>query len=225
MKNNWIVLFLLIIFIIGLYVHTFNLYETMNESMDCPNLLINKGSNLLLLDTKKQLEDGKNPIVFRNLDEYTIYLENQRKKGIHCPILYLQQENDSQGKDVLRVRSNPQDVHPALPTSLHIPKKQLDASRENPPYNQGNYASFDPYGLQIGVYTDLDFIHDSTETTNIVSDNPMDTNWGGVFFTEQVVKSGKYDEYNITKPQYVTPKGTQYPYLYSNIPPPNDKSY
>lgn len=98
---------------------------------------------------------------------------------------------------------------------------QMDASKENAPYNQGTYSGFDPTDLYVGVYTNIDKIHDST-ATNSLSDNPMDPNWGGVLYTESQVKSGKYDENNIYKPLLYNPKisydvGAQHPF-----PPPKD---
>jgi hypothetical protein len=104
------------------------------------------------------------------------------------------------------------------------PQQVIDATRDNPPYNVGNYASFDPYGMDVGRYTVLDKIHDSTMSTGM-SDNPYDPNWGGVMFTEQAISSGKYDDNNIRKPQYITPKGEQIPNLYPGIQPPDDKAY
>jgi hypothetical protein len=263
MKNLKILflLFLIIVFFIGLYLYTFNKLtkdvivskENMDNDDSCPDILINKGNSLLLFNSKKPVKDGENPIPFFSLDDYINYLEIQRKKGIKCPVLYLQQENDTQGNDVYRVRPGPFDLqggiqthnmtiagmnHQDLPVgpqptllmkdtsnlNKNKPSKYIDASRENGNYNKGNYAGFDPYGLYIGSYTEIDKIHDSTSLKNI-SDNPMDTNWGGVTYTEQAVNSGKYDEYNIYKPNYVNPKGIQIPNLFPGILPPDDKAY
>lgn len=254
------IIFLIVVFSSGLYVYTFDKFsnafiskESMENQNNCPDVLINKGNVILLYNTNKPEVEGENPIPFYNLDEYINYLEIQKKKGIHCPVLYLQKENDTQGNDVYRVRPSPFDQQGGLPPSYYMTKSQLnhqdlqienppslsnginninknipapviDSNRDHPPYNSGNYAGFDPYGLHQGTYTNIDKIHDSTSQSPI-SDNPIDPNWGGVLYTQQSVDSGKYDDYNIYKPQYVTPKGTQYPGLYSNMPPPNDKAY
>lgn len=150
----------------------------------CPNMLVKKGNSLYLHNQAMPLEEGVNPMVFANLDEYIKYLDTQRKKGSVCPILYLQQENDAQGKDVYRVRPNPFDPAGGLPLTSAIlkqvdraPVKAEDADRSHPPYNKDQYAGFDPYGLYVGKVTDIDQIHGSTETS-AVSDNPMDPNWG-----------------------------------------------
>jgi hypothetical protein len=266
--NVLFLLFLLIVFFIGLYLYSFELLnknavcsqENMEDGKDektptCPDMLINTGDVLLLYDSTSPEIDGVNPIPFFNLDEYINYLEIQRKKGIHCPILYLQQENDAQGNNVYRMRPSPFDQQGGLqpqgltkaelnhqdlpnpssnPTILlsnstsnldtNKPVPVLDASRDNKPYNQGNYAGFDPYGMDIGRYNEIDKIHDSTNKTGL-SENPADRSWGGVIFTEQAIASGKYKENEITKPMYITPKGQQIPNLYPDVPAPNDSGF
>jgi cytoskeletal protein RodZ len=66
-----------------------------------------------------------------------------------------------------------------------------DASRENTNYNTNMYAGFDPTSQYVGVFTNLDQIHQSTSYSEL-SDNPMDSNWGGVLYTKEAVDSGKY---------------------------------
>lgn len=260
MKNLKLIflLFLLIIFLTGLYLYTFNLFfkksclresftneKNENDQNECPNLLINRGHVILLYNTKIPEADGKNPIPFKNLDEYINYLESQRKMGLNCPVLYLQQENDAQGKDVFRIRPSPfdqqggsppiqltrsqfnsQDKQTGSPPNLLMnngvtnnpnkPVNVIDASRLNPPYNSNNYSGFDPTNQYVGIYTNLDAIHDSTERTN-VSDNPMDGNWGGILYTENSVQSGKYDENNVSRPTYFNTVNTvSYPNLIRN---------
>ena len=91
-----------------------------------------------------------------------------------------------------------------LPLNMNIIKYD-DATNDNPPYNSGNYASFDPHGQYVGVLTDLDVIHHSTNKTQF-SDNPMDHNWGGVELTQKMIDTGKYEENNVTKPILYQPK-------------------
>ena len=197
------VLFLIITFLAGIYVILTpkGIAEGLeNGGGDCPDLLIQKGDKLLLYNTKKP-EDETNPIPFLNLDEYIFYLGQQRKEGNSCPVLYLQQENNAQGQDVYRIRPSPFDGQGGLPLITGLPEekvnnaiiKVLDATRDHPPYNAGNYNSFDPYGQYVGVYTNVDVVHDSTEQT-ATSDNPMDPNWGGTQYTQKSVDSGKYEE-------------------------------
>jgi len=213
-----------------------------SDSNQCPDLLIRKGSGLALYNTKAPMIEGTNPILFNTLDDYIYYVKVQKYKlNIHCPILYLQEENNAQGQDVYRVRPGPFNLQGGSPVvestsnffngslgpytgSVDQPVGQpsdnrditvpyIDASRENKPYNQNNYPGFDPYGQFVGQYTTIDKIHDSTETGNPdsnLSDNPMDSNWGGVQFTHEKVATGKYDDNIVTKPSYSGSPNTSY---------------
>ncbi len=71
----------------------------------------------------------------------------------------------------------------------------VDSSKDNKPFNQG-INGFDPTSQYVGKYTILDQIHDSTKIQNKdnISDNAMDTNWGGAVFTTNQIKVGKYAE-------------------------------
>uniref|UniRef100_A0A6C0HZC9 Uncharacterized protein n=1 Tax=viral metagenome TaxID=1070528 RepID=A0A6C0HZC9_9ZZZZ len=84
------------------------------------------------------------------------------------------------------------------------PVNVKDASRENTDFNTNMYAGFDPTGQYIGVYTNLDKIHQSTSFSEL-SDNPMDANWGGVLYTKDAVDSGKYAD-NVVMPYGIDPK-------------------
>lgn len=167
----------------------------------CYNVLLKRGTSLLLYNTFQSQSDT-NPITFANLDEYTEFIENQRKTGLRCPVLYLQQENNAQGEDVYRIRPSPYTLEGGLPPVNPNVVPPTDSSRDSRKYNQGLYHGFDPYGQDIGKYTTLDQIHDSTKQAP-VSDNPMDTNWGGVIHSQQMVDSGKYDENTVGKPLMV----------------------
>jgi len=178
---------------------------------NCPDLLIRSGNSLLLYNSKIPESEGMNPLPFYNLDEYINYLEIQRKRGIHCPVLYLQEENNAQGKEVYRIRPNPFKQEAGLPSSISLyrdkikPIPILDAVHDNPPYNDGQYPSFDPYGQHIGTYTDIDAVHDATFIGKSLSENPMDSNWGGVLYTKNAVDSGKYEENEVVPPTTIGP--------------------
>ena len=225
-------LFLLVAFISGFFaILTFKtgsqggLTEgfTTDDSLSdnsCPNLLIQRGNSLLLYNTRKP-EDEHNPIPFFNLDEYIVYVEEQRKKGIDCPVLFLQQENSAQGQDVYRMRPSPFDLQGGLPVMNNTvdrrhPTMYIDATMENPPYNANGYPGFDPHNQYEGIYTNLDVVHDSTRT-KAISDNPMDPNWAGIQFTQQMIDSGKYEENNITNPVLFRTNNTVFN---PNIPAP-----
>lgn len=227
------IIFLILVFLSGLYLTMY--FDHGKENMEnqetkadssCPDLLVQKGNILLLYNTTQPLVDGQNPIPFFNLDEYINYLEIQRNKGIDCPVLYLKQENNAQGQDVYRMRPSPFELEGGLPSMSTLRGddnivKVKDASRENKPYNENNYSSFDPQGQYQGVYTDLDKVHDSTQA-NKISDNPMDPNWAGITYTQQMIDSGKYEENNVSRPVLFSPKVAFYPTIKNANPPPID---
>jgi hypothetical protein len=169
------------------------------ENKSCPNLLIRSGSKLYLHNTAQPRSDT-NPIGFDNLEGYLEYLQEQRKEGIRCPVLFLQEENNTQGQTVYRMRPGPNNMAGGFPTE---PTEVADGSRDRPPFNQNQFAGFDPHGFHVGQYTELDQIHDSTSNAAAVSDNPMDTNWGGVEFSREAVESGKYEDRQVGKPSLV----------------------
>ena len=165
----------------------------------CPDMLYHNGNSLFLYNSKNPVVDGSNPIVFNNLDEYITYHDTQKSNGNYCPLLYLVKENNSQGKDVYRIRPSPFDLQGGLSTSDTYVDSPISFLNITIPPSKDAYSGFDPLNLGVGEYTDLDKIHDSTENQPI-SDNPMDTNWGGREYTRELVDSGKYDDYNIYRP-------------------------
>lgn len=215
-STNAFIVFLIVIFIIGALVclHPFMNRENMINMMQqgeslqqvppsqhessCPNILVRSGNNLHLLNTTKP-RGPSNPLVFESLEKYLEFLKTQRKNGIRCPILFLQEENNAQGETVYRMRPGPMNMNPGTPIQ---PVEVLDGSRDRPPFNENHFAGFDPHGQHIGQFTEIDKIHESTQTAK-VSDNPMDTNWGGVIFSQSAVDSGKYENRQVGKPDMV----------------------
>jgi hypothetical protein len=223
-------LFLLIAFVLGGYVYsTIDLKQMISkmeglEGMqdpnattpsvipsDCPDLLIQEGTSLLLYNTKNK---GEPPVVFNSLEEYGNYFKSSKSAGKNCPVLFLQHENNAQGNDVYRVRPSPYNPFAGVPANSPLvqsydgkPVPELDASRDNG-YNLNMYPGFDPDNLHIGRITEVDIIHESTENAPI-SDNPMDSNWGGVLYTQGQVDTGKYAENEVLRTNYATPKGGQ----------------
>lgn len=182
-----------------------------NELQDpCPNMLIKRGSQLLLYNTGKELKEGVNPLIFGSMDEYTLYHNKQKQLGRDCPKLFLQEEYDAQGNQVMRIRPGPFDVGGGLGSfsaankdglyhaNKASPIPYMDASREHKPYNQGMYPGFDPISLYEGRYTELDKVHDSTQKRQGGSLNPMDPNWAGVIETQNAINAGVYDENNVS---------------------------
>lgn len=93
-------------------------YEMVDEStIDCPNVLIRRGNLLLLINTHRPPENGTNPIIFNHLDEYIHYVKIQREThDNYCPVMFLQEESNAQGKNVYRVRPGPFDQQGGSPS-------------------------------------------------------------------------------------------------------------
>jgi hypothetical protein len=192
----------LVIFLLGIYflssktiVERFENKNTLNYR--CPNILIQKGSEFYLYNSRIAKVPGVNPLKFNNLEEYVEFTEWQRSQGIRCPVLYLQESYDSQGNTVYKARPSPINLQGGLPDLMvgdeHPPMTMLfDAARDDPPYNMDNYPGFDPLNQYIGLDTPLDRMFSESGTK--VSPNPMDDTWGGQSFTQSLVDAGYYKD-------------------------------
>ena len=198
-----ICLSILIILIIIIFIFYSNKKKTI-EGFDsqCPDILLQKGKHLVLLNTKVAKVPGVNPIVFNNLEDYTEYLEWQRYNGIRCPVLYLQQSYDIQGKLVYNKRNSPFIKEGGSPiisglnlTNTNNKSLLLDSTRNNPPYNKNQYPGFDPQDQNVGLDTPLDNMFH--QNIGGISPNPRDDNWGGAQYTEDLVKQGVYKDDNV----------------------------
>ena len=160
----------------------------------CPNVLIQKGSDFYLYNSKLAKVPGVNPLQFKSLEEYVEFTDWQRSQGIRCPVLYLQEVYDTQGNPVYKARPSPTNLSggiPDTPAAMQYQQpvtKLFDASRDDPPYNQNSYPAFDPHDQYIGLNTPLDKMYHEGG----VSPNPMDPNWGGEEYTQELVDSGYY---------------------------------
>ena len=104
-----------------------------------------------------------------------------------CPVLFLQLEVDAQGNSVYRARPGPNQNAGVMP---------------NQP------VAFSPMGSEIGpvpYHTSQSF-----SSADGTSDNPMDTNWGGVIHSQLAVDSGKYDENTVGKQTMVPTPNLQH---------------
>jgi len=165
----------------------------MPSSSSCPDILIQKGKSFYLYNSKQAKVPGINPIEFENLEDYTEYIDWKRSQGIRCPVLYLQQSYDAQGKREFKIRPSPDNQMGGLPPSMTGQQSQLfDATHDDPTFNTNLYPGFDPHNQYIGLDTPLDKMFHSDKDG--LSDNPMDVNWGGVAYTKASVKSGAYKE-------------------------------
>ena len=170
------------------------------ESLDqCPNYLIRQGDQIHLMNTSL---DVSNAIVqtFNNIDEYRVYAG----KTNDCPILYLQEEGNTQGDNDYRTYMTPFDPLPISP-----PPEQISKPLMPPPFaleaKSTMLHGFDSYGIEQGTYTSLDVLHDSTKSESAFSDNPMDDNWGGVSYTNTSLQNGKYLGSELYKVAYPLP--------------------
>jgi len=188
----------------------------------CPNLLIQKGASFYLYNSKLARVPGVNPIEFENLEEYTEFLDWQRSQNIRCPVLYLQETYDTQGNRVYKSRPSVSEPQAGLPPSsaapigiasqiqpmFETPLEQVgepaypnptllvDATRNDPPYNYNSYPAHDQTSYYIGTTTPLDKMDIQQEMAE-VSPNPMDPNWGGSEYTQNLVNKGYYAENNV----------------------------
>ena len=191
--KNVVVVYVAIVFIAGLYVcmryNKYNITEGFTDK-SCPNILLQEGNFIYLYNSKRAQVPGVNPIRFNNLDEYKQFVHWQRSQGIRCPVLNLQRIEDAQGNTSYKVRPSVFDQQGGLPPSLanatletkQKETKLSDASRDNPKFNQNDYAGVDTHNQYIGLETPLDKMFNEKEE-ELNSDNAMDTNWGGVQYT------------------------------------------
>uniref|UniRef100_A0A6C0B3L8 Uncharacterized protein n=1 Tax=viral metagenome TaxID=1070528 RepID=A0A6C0B3L8_9ZZZZ len=89
-------------------------------------------------------------------------------------------------------------------------------------YPDSSYGPFDPLNEDINHYEYVAKEFVSSQPTGL-SDNPMDPNWGGVKYTQDILKSGKYNDNNITKPLLFQPKGIYIDAIPSAFGKPEDK--
>jgi hypothetical protein len=176
------------------YKHS-DVKEYFNLMNQCPNLLIRKGKEIHLVNTRKAEIPGINPIKFNNLEEYAEYVEWQKSVGIKCPVLYFQESYNTQNEKGLRLLNdpiNPNNGMTSTPPPLNDAPEVLltDSNRDDPPYNQNQYSGFDENNQTIGENTPLDNI----TTGNQFSPNPMANNWGGHKLTADAIKSGLYKD-------------------------------
>jgi len=189
----------------------------------CPNLLIQKGSRFYLYNSKLAQVPGVNPVEFDNLEDYTEFLDWQRSQNIRCPVLFLLETYDAQGNRVYKTRPSVSEPQAGLPPSTATPigiasqvtpmmesalepvgedaypnpTLLVDATRNDPPYNQGSYPAHDQTSYYIGTTTPLDGMDMVAESAKI-SPNPMDPNWGGSEYTQDLVDKGYYKDNEVS---------------------------
>ena len=172
----------------------------------CPNVLIQKDKDFFLFNTKVAKVPGVNPLQFSSLEDYKEFMDWQRGQVLKCPVLYVQQGLDVQGNQVYQQRPDPFDPQgglgamPAAPGPIDVSDVSLlfDAGRDDPPYNQNTYPSYDPDNQYIGIHTPLDQMNVEAQREEY-SGNAMDSNWGGAAYTQQLVHDGYYAQDEVYK--------------------------
>ena len=166
----------------------------------CPDILIQKGAELYLHNSRLANVPGVNPLKFNNLEEYVEFTEWQRGQGIRCPVLYMQHSFDAQGKPVYKIRPSPLDLQGGLPpvaASGAVAAANANANfiddADKPPMNASSYPAFDPMEPNAGP------AKGPLKKLKGLSANPMDPNWGGDSYTQSLIDAGKYagDEVSI----------------------------
>lgn len=220
---------MIVLFLIGLYFYCKKNVDT-TEGMQnksnlgkCPNMLIQKGKNFYLYNSKLAKVPGVNPIEFDNLEDYTEFLAWQRHQGIRCPVLYLQETFDAQGNPSFKIRPSvtepqgglqPSYAMPAgiassqgniiMESSLGTANAQaypnpmllVDAGRNDQPYNKNSFPAYDPSSFYVGTTTPLDAM-DILQEDKKISPNAMDPNWGGAKYTQSLINKGYYKGDNV----------------------------
>ena len=166
----------------------------------CPNILIQKGTELYLHNSRLANVPGVNPLKFNNLEDYVEFTEWQRSQGIRCPVLYLQGSFDAQGKPVYKIRPSPLDLQGGLPpvaSGIHDDSDSVSPGSSNanadyidnadePPGNLNSYPAFDPMDHNAGRIG-------NSKPLKGLSANPMASNWGGDKYTTSLINDGKYE--------------------------------
>lgn len=208
--KHFFLIFLVFVFILGCIFYlqlmdnlkeNFNLQNNTSTDIsnpdeipdNCPNQLIDNGEELLLYNTKMPLSN-KNPLRFATMEHYTSFVNAQKEDepNYKCPVLYLRKIFDLQGNLEYRIQTGPNDIHQGIPFGSLLELGETKKFNEQLPkitFNPNdNFAPFDYSSQNIGVWTDVDQLHYSTEKTTEISNNADDPNWGGVEFSKNEAK-------------------------------------
>lgn len=185
-----LLIFIILVFLAGLYFiamyndpRSLEALTNMTGSTRCPNLLIQKGARFYLYNSKLAQVPGVNPIEFENLEDYVEFINWQRSQGIRCPVLYLQQTYDAQGKSVYKARPSVTEPQGGLPPAA-------STRTFNPNYSAGPTLNQPTSSSDLSNAAETS---DNEVTSNLLfSPNAMDDNWGGQRYTSNLVDQGYY---------------------------------
>lgn len=166
-----------IIFIIYLMVTHYN------EQMDCPEVLVQKGKFIYLLN-----KNNKMILKFNNLDEYHDYHKKQLLNGKKCPELYLQKSYSVQNEPVYINRKSPFEKEGGTPliSGLDLQTENnysllIDSTRNNPPFNNNLFPGFDPMNQYVGLETPLDKMYATNSNVHPIVST---TKYEGEYFNQ-----------------------------------------
>tara|TARA_B100000035_G_scaffold228634_1_gene196924 strand:- start:209 stop:787 length:579 start_codon:yes stop_codon:yes gene_type:complete len=184
-----------IIFLLGLYIslnyssHSFK-DGFVGDDDNCPDLLVQQGTELHLLNTKKAKIPGVNPIKFENLEEYVEYLDWQNYHGIKCPVLHFQKQYDAQGQEIYKIKDYISDELD-LPISQKYDAEISELMDANYNGNKNlHFQGYDKDNQYIGQYNKLD--QKFNEDCKGINLNAMHTCWSG----EEASKNAFPDKIN-----------------------------
>ena len=210
-------------FILGLlfnlsYKHKDLVKEPFDIVNNCPNLLIKQGKEIHLVNTKKALIPGVNPIKFESLEDYAQFVKYQQHLKINCPILYYQETYDTQNNKGFRLHNDPLDIDGGLPSHIakeyninnssilakegeFINAKNLNRKNTYKVDNTNHIKQVTPVDLSINhnKFTKSMDPQDQkvgvkTYVDNIKMDtNPMSSSWLGHDETNKSIKMGEFD--------------------------------
>lgn len=193
------------------YVNSYKYYETMENAGSnkrCPNMLIEKDGAYYLYNSNLAVVPGVNPIQFKNLEDYSEFIEWQNSQNINCPVLYLQYSTDTQNNELIQVKPSIFENQGGLPSIERDPltkdsekyieeNKILDATLDNSKeFNKNSYQGIDVQNQDIGLDNPIDKMFYSTESKSV---NPMDPNWGGKQYTEKAVENCEFKDRYVYK--------------------------
>ena len=180
---------ILAMFLIGLYFTTTVSHTDLIESFSnedpqkgCYDLLVKKDGRYYLYNSKVAYVPGVNPIVFNELEEYGQYMEWEKKHGVKCPILMVEETINAQNESKYNL----------MPKPLSDPGEMkmfngLNAASSSQPLNKPvDNPKIQKFNEMISEY-----LSDSTidgNTTLGKSANAMDSNWGGTDYARKMVR-------------------------------------
>ena len=167
------------IFLLGFYVSCRYTSKSFKDGFynksDCPDLLVQNGDGLQLLNSNKAKIPGINPVRFNNLEEYVEFLHWQNGVGIKCPVLYFEKHYDVQGSEIYKIKDSPFD-NIDLPENKKMPISDIIDANKNGKDNL-HYQGYDKDNQYIGQFNRLDKFFEADCKKNSI--NAMHTCWAG----------------------------------------------